>query len=228
MNKHKEYIAKKNESLFIMPNITTREVFLVSGGSGQGKTWFMCSYLKLFIQLKKMKLIYLSSNDHTKDNSFIETDMVDKFTTLDPNYLYDLITSGKYDEAKVMEILKDSYLIIDDIDHIISDKKDMQKVLWSFINRSMEKFRRANVNLMILTHLSTQGMKTRLLLSELTRFCVFPDIRIMNDRIFTYFTVNKDVLAKIVNSCVDKHANIVVDVRKRFIMSNKIAQMITY
>ena len=144
-----------------------RECIYLTGCSGSGKSYWAKMYCENYNKLFKGKRpIYLISQleeDDTLDNSACTINRI-KLDTLcdDP---IDLNTGE----------MTDCLIIFDDFDTIENTPtKKYHDAVWKLLNDVLITGRHYNISVLVISHYNTNGKKGRLILTESSRYVVYP------------------------------------------------------
>lgn len=150
-----------NKSVMFLPDFTKeREMVYLYGMSGSGKSWLTRMYAGEFKARRPDYDIFLFSKI-VDDPSLVGMDFT-PVDILDEDILMDID----------LETLKDSLVIFDDTESV--ESKAIDKKLWDLKNQIAQEGRHYNISCIITTHQALQYNKTRLLLSECTKYVIFP------------------------------------------------------
>jgi adenylate kinase family enzyme len=142
------------------PN-TERQILYITGASGSGKSTYTARYTKLYKQIFKNNPVFVFSalkDDESLDVIKPKRIKISKETLLDDPIL--------------IEDLKDSLCIFDDID-VISDK-DLKNEVYNILNQILETGRHFKISCIITNHLPSNGTYTRRILNECHSVTYFP------------------------------------------------------
>lgn len=142
------------------PNIE-RQILYITGASGSGKSTYTARYTKLYKQIFKNNPVFVFSalkDDESLDIIKPKRIKISKETLLDDPIL--------------IEDLKDSLCIFDDID-VISNK-DLKIEVYNILNQILETGRHFRISCIITNHLPSNGVYTRRILNECHSITYFP------------------------------------------------------
>lgn len=184
-NKSFSKIENKSGVFSIIPNTEKeRDVGLVTGASGSGKSTFIKNYCKEYKRTFKNRQIYMFSN-----LSYDETlkDLKINRIKIDDSLITDPIT---------VEDFKESLVLFDDID-VIKDKQ-LKEVVYQIMNEILETGRHYKVSCIMTVHYPT-GNNLRRILNECHWFVYFPwgATRATDYVLKNYLGVDKDIIKKI-------------------------------
>lgn len=137
-----------------------REVLLVTGRSGCGKSYWIRSYVRNYLRLYPKNAVYLLS-------SLTFDDTLDEVTEIKRIDLDKLVASPPKD----VKTWKDSLVIIDDVEGLDAVKAGAVQRVQDMI---ASEGRHEATTLIRAAHNSTDYKKTRLLLNEAHAFVVYP------------------------------------------------------
>lgn len=142
------------------PN-TERQILYITGPSGSGKSTYTANYTKLYKKIFKKNPIYVFSA--LKDDESLDVVEPKRFK---------ITKEALLDDPIIMEDLKNSLVIFDDID-CISDKL-LKEAVYSILNQILETGRHFNISCIITNHLPSNGVYTRRILNESHCVTYFP------------------------------------------------------
>lgn len=149
------------------PNMISRgqrDMIFISAPSGTGKSSWTGQYARAWQETMKLKIIVLS--EVTEDRAF-------EGVTLKRIPFSKLVDErGEPNECIQMEDLKDSLVIMDDIDAITNLK--LLKWIRQLRNKCLEVGRHHNISLICTTHHIMANNVTKTLLMEATKVVIFP------------------------------------------------------
>lgn len=137
-----------------------REVYLVTGPSGSGKSYWIRSYVQNYMKMYPKNHVYLMS-------SLAHDDTLDAIKELKRIDLDKLVSSPPKD----VKTWADALVIIDDIEGL--DKVKAEAV-YRVQDMIASEGRHSNTTLIRAAHLSTDYKRTRLLLQEAHGFVIYP------------------------------------------------------
>lgn len=137
-----------------------REIYLISGPSGSGKSYWMRAYAKNYMKMYPDHPVYLIS-------SLSFDDTLDAMTELKRIDLEKLVSAPPKD----VKTWSNSLVIIDDIEGLDKVKAD---AVYRVQDMIASEGRHSNTSLLRAMHLSTDYKRTRLLLQEAHGFIIYP------------------------------------------------------
>lgn len=160
-----------------------RDVGVVVGSSGSGKSTYINKYIKQYKKIYKKREIYFFSN-LTEDKSL---DVKINRIKIDDELLDDPLT---------VEDFKDSLVIFDDID-VISNKF-LKEAVYKIMNQILETGRHFRVSCIMTSHLSN-GLNMKRILNESQFFVYFPwgSTKSTNYVLENYIGIDKNDIKKI-------------------------------
>jgi len=141
----------------------TREVIVIVGASGSGKSYVAKSYAEEYMALFPRRQVYVLSalnSDKTLDS--LKGIKRIKLDTL---------IEDPFERGEDLEALKNSLVIFDDCESLTGAHK---RVVQELQDALLTMGRHKNISVIVCNHLSTRGKETRQMLNEATRFIVFP------------------------------------------------------
>lgn len=160
--KGKEYPSLKLEDgqFQQIPDTTKeRDVGVVVGSSGSGKSTYIRNYCSEYKKCYKNREIYVFSN-LTEDKNL---------DSIHPNRVK--IDESLIDDPLTMEDFRDSLIIFDDTD-VIPDKA-LKAAVYSILDQALQTGRHFNISVIISQHLPNSKY-LRVALTEMYWFCYFP------------------------------------------------------
>lgn len=142
------------------PN-TERQILYITGASGSGKSRYAANYIKLYKKIHPNNPIYVFSA--LKDDKSLDT--------IKPKRIK-ISKETLIDDPIVMEDLKNSLVIFDDID-CISDKV-LKNAVYNILNEILETGRHYFCSCILTNHLPSNGNHTRRILNECHTVTYFP------------------------------------------------------
>lgn len=209
----KEYCSKITDSEFhmddtkylfeIVPNFNNtknfREIFVMYGGTGSGKSYTISNIFKRFLEaFKKKNLIYISPNNVDNDESLAplknKIKEVDIFKLDSPINVYDdvfqnaLVAFDDTDSNSFSYNLEDldpnlteenlANLDLKQKNKVASEAEKSLKTAIKFVNESLKKFcweaRKNRTSLIYIYHDFFQGSLENMLIGEANRLIIFP------------------------------------------------------
>jgi hypothetical protein len=157
----KDVILKQGTFVPIPDIHRERNSYYIFGPAGSGKSYFTSSVLKQWAKLNPKGEIFLFSQ-------LFEDPILDKIPHLkriDVNTLAD-------DPVDVYDIPEGSFVVFDDVDSI-QNKKVLEAI--EALESSIHQIgRKLHINIIKTSHLGSNGLKTRLVLSESQYIVVYP------------------------------------------------------
>lgn len=148
-----------------------RDVVYVSAPSGSGKSTWASRYAEAFQKTKSLangkmpRVIMFSAVNEDKE--------FDSRILMKRIQFKDLVDEdGKPTDSILIEDLKDSLVIFDDID--VVHNKELRKWLTNLRNQCLEIGRHFNISLVCTTHQLMNYAATKILLMEATKVVIFP------------------------------------------------------
>jgi hypothetical protein len=186
LKEKKQRLVLKVGKLQPLPNPKKVERVYVAGISGSGKSHFSANYIKNYLKMNKKDEFFLTSQiEHD--------DVLDK---LDPNRISpeELIQDGID-----IQDLKDSIWCFDDL-YSIENKNERNQII-SIIDNLAETSRHDNINLIVTSHLISNGIQSRRILNEATKLVFFPKSNKKNIIYFLekYERFPKDLITRCIN-----------------------------
>lgn len=142
------------------PN-TERQILYITGPSGSGKSTFTANYTKLYKKIFKKNPIYVFSA--LKDDESLDVVQPKRFRISKETLL---------DDPIIIEDLKNSLVIFDDIDSI--SNKELKNAVYSILDSILTTGRHFSISCIITNHLPTGGHLTRQVLNESHYIVYFP------------------------------------------------------
>lgn len=188
-----------------------REVVYITGPNGVGKTIFEDNYAILYKKIYPTRKIFFFSIPinlgYTKDCALTKSNEYEFVNVCD---FVKLIEDNDIDDNK----FKESLMIFDDLS---LDAKGT-KLIWDFINKITETYRKLNTSILVSAHLTTNYKLTRSIIGETDRYVFFPHSlagrsnRLLKD----YYKIPQKTIDKILKTtstwvCVDAKKSIIID-----------------
>lgn len=159
-----EYKCLKGEHVQQIPIKTKeRSVSFISGKSGAGKSTFSRFYIEEYHKMYKKRPVYVFSY-------FQEDPSLDSLKYLKRIPLNDEFIKTTFD----LEDFKESLILFDDIDTIKS--KALKNKLFHILNSLLQLGRHIKCEVLYLSHITTNGCDTRIILAESTSITIFPAV----------------------------------------------------
>lgn len=137
-----------------------REVYLITGPSGSGKSWWMRAYALNYMKLYPKNNVYLLSSLQVDDT-------LDKIKELKRIDLEKLVATPPKD----VKTWSNSLVIIDDIEGLDKVKAD---AVYRVQDMIASEGRHTHTSLLRSSHLTTDYKRTRLMLQEAQGFVIYP------------------------------------------------------
>jgi KaiC/GvpD/RAD55 family RecA-like ATPase len=163
VNNFKGMRIPNNSNFQLVPDTShERDVMMVVGPSGSGKSYFVKKYCEQYIKKFKDRNIYVFSN--LKEDSSLDTlkNKIKRFK----------LDSSLYEDPIDVADLKESCVIFDDTD-CIADKKIRQAVI-TLLDQCLEVGRHWKITTLITFHLASDKHTTRKMLNECMYYVFFP------------------------------------------------------
>ena len=163
VNNFKGLKIPNNSNFQLVPDTShERDVMMVVGPSGSGKSYFVKKYCEQYIKKFKDRDIYVFSN--LKEDSSLDT--------LKSKLKRFKLDKSLYEDPLDVEDLKESCVIFDDTD-CIADKKIRQAVI-TLLDQCLEVGRHWKLTVLITFHLASDKHTTRKMLNESQYYVFFP------------------------------------------------------
>lgn len=190
--KQKEmYDEIKADGLMKLP-ISGHEVIFITGVPGSGKTYFCNLYAKYYKCMYPEKRIILFTV-HEEDESLDEN----LYTKL-------VINQSMVDDRFKLEDFADSLIIFDDIES--SEFPKVTKYLLNpkngLVNDAIKNGRHHNIDILFLQHGTREGMKTRVVLANMSSYVFFPktgSVYHLTRTLRDYMGLRQEYIDKIMN-----------------------------
>ena len=140
-----------------------RDVIMVGGKSGSGKSYIAKNFIKRYKNLwpqREVRLVSYLQEDVTID----EAKGVDR---IDPETWVD--------DPPELDYFGESLLVLDDIEGFERSKKEVFQAIQRVVDMVATTGRHASASILNSSHLLTDYKRTRLWLGESNQFCVFPN-----------------------------------------------------
>ena len=167
-----ELKIKKNSQRYFLPIITfntnkniQRDVFIVFGASGSGKSVFINFLAMLHSKLQPtQKILFFTNNNYKIDTSLSHElyEFVDLEEMLHDIDIKEFQTSNQYDNT---------LLIFDDCD--LDHDMDLKRKYYNFLSVLLKFKRKNRINLIISCHDESSGRWSKLLFIEMTNYVFF-------------------------------------------------------
>ena len=177
-------------------NDRQRDVLLIFGSSGSGKSFITDKIVRSFININKQPVYYISSKNMLKDPSF-DIDLYEEFIQFD-DFLAKFGNERAFNEFRTGDLYDNSLLVIDDVTFKDTDQK---RLFWKVMDVILKLKRMNNISLIYIVHELTDFRYTRDLFTEMTMYLSFTnDLRNRNNRVLdTYLKLSKDEQQYIAN-----------------------------
>ncbi len=162
----------RNKNKFFLPMITfhtdkniQRDVYIVFGASGSGKSVFINFLAMLHSKLQpKQKILFFTNNNYKIDTSLTHSlyEFVDLEEMLQEVDIKEFQTSDQYDNT---------LLIFDDCD--LDHDMDLKRKYYNFLSVLLKFKRKNRINLIISCHDESSGRWSKLLFIEMTNYVFF-------------------------------------------------------
>ena len=140
-----------------------RDVIMVGGKSGSGKSFIAKNFIKRYHNLWPKRQIYLVSylqEDETIDQAKGQ-ERVDPETWVD--------------DPPELDFFEEALLVLDDVEGFERSKKEVFHAIQRVVDMVATTGRHAAASILNCSHLLTDYKRTRLWLGESNQFCVFPN-----------------------------------------------------
>lgn len=167
-NNHNNCIGKmiedKDNKFELLPNLNReRECIYISGCSGSGKTFFSKNYIKKYKKIFPKRKIYIFCSKK-EDNS------IDDINPIRINISEEFLKKDKIDYS----VFENSLVLFDDIENI-STEKDIKKEVMKIANQILNLGRQNNTTIIMISHMTMNGLFTKNILSECNLVVLFPN-----------------------------------------------------
>ena len=201
-----------------------RSCIYICGASGLGKSYLVNEICKEYRkQFATNKIYYITKNNATHDRS------------LEPKEMYTFVNVNKFIEhysieANVEKFLLDSdkqfhnsMWIFDDVASLEKINKNASSVLNQIIDIILENKRKSKVSICVISHVSTNYAKTRLMIAEMKQYICFPStLQCSSDRILQhYLGLNQSEIDRIVQDTSQYSSWVMIDNVRRLILSQR-------
>ena len=155
----------KNEKFALEPTHDPkgRDVIMVGGKSGSGKSFIAKNFIKRYSYLwpkRPIRLVSYLEEDETIDDAKAQQ-------RLDPETWVD--------DPPELEFFENALLVLDDIEGFERSKKDVFHAIQRVVDMIATTGRHAAASILNCSHLLTDYKRTRLWLGESNQFCIFPN-----------------------------------------------------
>lgn len=170
----------------------SRWIAYVTGRSGCGKS-LIASQLSIQYKMlnKKNNVYYICATSAEDDQNFGELDFV---KSLDPSKFYSADMPQEEEREMIKKLLSNSLVIFDDLDMAPPDQK---KIITRLQFKLVEIGRKYNISLCIISHLTTNGHHTKMLVNEVDLYFCFKDGLKCNRMLTHYNNFTPDELSRI-------------------------------
>lgn len=193
-----EVRAIRDYEIMFLPNVISgqRDAIMSCGKAGLGKSWLMNKFAQLYRMINPdNEILYLTTNDFEADTSLNHK----IYTPVDMRtFLVQLHEAGAENYAS-SDAFNNKLICIDDIGGV--KDKQLEKLLYDFMDIVLENMRKKNVSFFLNTHVPTAGAKTRTIVREIDKYIVYPRAQQVNsDRMLNhYLGLRKEHIRQIVN-----------------------------
>ena len=187
-NKDSEIVLKDGVLIPMFDETLERQVFMISGMSGSGKSYYTSSLCRTYKKQFPLNKIILFSNKPS-DPAFDSLEYIERIV-INTDLLNDPITLNE---------LRDSLVIFDDVEY--STNKEVDKELDRIRDLILQQGRSYHCSFAYITHQSNNYKATRTILNECNSITIFPAMVTrysLNYLLGNYFGFNKDQITKIV------------------------------
>ena len=145
------------------PGADQRDVLVISGASGSGKSWVAKSFAEEYKNMWPPRKVYVVSalkRDKTLDSL--------------PGLLrinIETLVSDPFERGEELRGFKNALVIFDDCEALDTASK---RAVMQLQDALLTMGRHSNTSVIVCNHLSTRGKETRQMLNEATRFVIFP------------------------------------------------------
>ena len=171
LNKHEKF------SLEPTHDPKARDVIMVGGKSGSGKSFIAKNFIKRYHNLwpkRPIRLVSYLDEDETIDDAKAQ-ERIDPETWVD--------------DPPELEYFEKSLLVLDDVEGFERSKKSVFNAIQRVVDMIATTGRHAQASILNCSHLLTDYKRTRLWLGESNQFCVFPNgasIKQLNNLLGSY------------------------------------------
>lgn len=217
-----------SEKFMVLPTLNKRlnNKILIVGSSGGRKTSLIMQYAKLYRMINKecQHYLYFTMNDVSGDHVFDSK----IFSDVDLHLFIEKLVMNKSDvnfQRSLSKTFKNSLIVFDDIGGLDGVNK---KAFFTFIDLSLENFRKYNVSIIIVLHNSRLRSFGDTIKSEMNNYILctgeHADMQIVNDRILQdTFKLPPKIIRKILSAkgswkCVDTKRHVAISPNKIFMI----------
>ena len=186
-NKNKEIILKEGQLTTMFDTSLERQVFMVSGMSGSGKSTYTASLCRTYKKQFPDNSIILFSNKPS-DPVFDRLDYVQRIV-INEDLLEDPITLNE---------MENSLIVFDDVEY--SSNKEIDNELNRIRDLILQQGRSYHCSFVYITHQANNYKQTRTILNECNSITIFPSMTTrysLNYLLSRYFGFCKDQITKI-------------------------------
>ena len=187
-NKDSEIVLMDGVLVPMFDETLERQVFMISGMSGSGKSYYTSSLCRTYKKQYPLNKIILFSNK-PEDPAFDSLEYIERIV-INEDLMTDPITLNE---------LRDSLVIFDDVEY--STNKEVDKELDRIRDLILQQGRSYKCSFAYITHQSNNYKATRTILNECNSITVFPAMVTrysLNYLLGNYFGFSKDQINKIV------------------------------
>lgn len=187
-----------------------REILYLSGASGGGKSTFASKCAGQYQELYPNRNVFiLTSELNFKDPAW---DKIKSPIFVNVEKFIEMIKERIVEDTD----FKDSLMIYDDLNFLVDAER---KILYHFINKSLELFRKLNTSLIILNHHATSYKESRTIINELQYYIQFGNtLQTRSNRLYeSYFNLEKQSIKKINGMKADRFK--LVSAKDQYVMS---------
>jgi hypothetical protein len=185
--KNKEIILKDGQLTTMFDTTLERQVFMVSGMSGSGKSTYTASLCRTYKKQFPNNSIILFSNKPS-DPVFDRLDYVQRIV-INEDLLEDPITLNE---------MENSLIVFDDVEY--SSNKEIDKELDRIRDLILQQGRSYHCSFVYITHQANNYKQTRTILNECNSITIFPSMTTrysLNYLLSKYFGFDKNQINKI-------------------------------
>ena len=186
-NKNKEIILKEGQLTTMFDTSLERQVFMVSGMSGSGKSTYTAGLCRTYKKQFPDNSIILFSNKPS-DPVFDRLDYVQRIV-INEDLLEDPITLNE---------MENSLIVFDDVEY--SSNKEIDKELDRIRDLILQQGRSYHCSFVYITHQANNYKQTRTILNECNSITIFPSMTTrysLNYLLSKYFGFDKNQINKI-------------------------------
>ena len=186
-NKNKEIILKEGQLTTMFDTTLERQVFMVSGMSGSGKSTYTASLCRTYKKQFPTNSIILFSNKPS-DPVFDRLEYVQRI----------LINEDLLEDPITLNEMEDSLIVFDDVEY--SSNKQIDNELDRIRDLILQQGRSYHCSFVYITHQSNNYKQTRTILNECNSITIFPSMTTrysLNYLLSKYYGFSKDQITKI-------------------------------